>query len=210
MAHLYLFCTCLLLFFTSFGANAQRNDELSFYRYFYGVNYQMLNVNDINAGTDLDMQVDDTAHAIGLYFKGEPWSFVQYSVGIDVMRISDDNPFTQEVENNLTGNVSNRQSNVLGKALYGEFGLKHDFTSTKNLTLGILGGYRYNSVSRSIFRCSSCEEQKLNSFESSFYAKSFVEYQFTRHVHLQLYYNYYFNDTGFSDGVGLQVSFHAQ
>lgn len=192
-----------------FIPGAKAND-LNFYRYFYGVNYQNLTVHDVNAGSDLAMQVDDRANALGLYFKGEPWSFVQFAMGFDFVKIGDDNPFTQQVKNDVTGSISNRQSDVTGKSIYGEIGLKYDTLPNQNLTFGALGGFRYNSISRSIFRCSSCQEQQLDSFESSLYIKPFIELQMTKNTHVQVYYNYYFNDTGFSDGVGIQISFFAQ
>lgn len=182
-------------------------ENVNFYNYSYGVSYQALSVNDIYEGTELDMQVDDFAHAIGIYYKGEPRSFYQFAIGIDYVYIKDDNPFTEEVKNSITGNKLSRESDVTGTAIYGELGLILKDYLVENLTIGLLGGYRYNNISRSIFRCSSCEEQELDNFKSASYLKPFIEYQFTRRIHVQLGYSHYLNDEGFDSSIGLHISF---
>ncbi|ALO44043.1 hypothetical protein [Pseudoalteromonas phenolica] len=182
-------------------------ENVNFYNYSYGVSYQTLSVNDINEGTELDMQVDDMAHSIGIYYKGEPRSFYQFAIGLDYVYIEDDNPFSEEVKNAITGEVESRESDVTGTSIYGELGLISKDHLVENFTIGALAGYRYNNISRSIFRCSSCEEQELDNFKSSGYIKPFIEYQFTRRIHVQLSYSHYFNDEGFENSIGLHISF---
>ena len=199
------FLMVLILLFSPLGLT----ESVNFYNYSYGISYQALSVNDINEGTELDMQVDDLAHAIGIYYKGEPQSFYQFAIGIDYVYIEDNNPFNEAVKNAITGDILTRESDVTGTSLYGEIGVIFKEQLVENLTFGILGGYRYNNISRSIFRCSRCEEEVLDNFKSSSYLKSFVEYQFTKRIHVQLGYNHYFNDAGFENSVGIQISFIA-
>ena len=77
-----LFAGALLL------SGVSKAENVNFYNYSYGVSYQALSVNDINQGTELDMQVDDLAHAIGIYYKGEPRSFYQFAIGICLLYTS--------------------------------------------------------------------------------------------------------------------------
>lgn len=196
-----LFAGALLL------SGVSKAENVNFYNYSYGVSYQALSVNDINQGTELDMQVDDIAHSIGIYYKGEPRSFYQFAIGLDYVYIEDDNPFSEDVKNAVTGEKLSRESSVTGTSIYGELGLILKDHLVENLTIGVLGGYRYNNISRSIFRCSSCEEQELDNFKSSSYIKPFIEYQITKRIHVQLGYSHYLNDEGFDSSIGLHISF---
>lgn len=185
--------------------------EIDFHNNFYGLNYQRLDVNDINEGEDLDMHVGDIAHAIGLYFKSVPHQYIQLEVGVDGVYIRDDSPFTETVNNNRGEGTSSKRSNVLGYALYIEGGLTFPlspFQRFEAIRYGVMLGYRYNDIDRTIFRCEGCQYQALDSFKSSAYLKPFIEYHYSTYLHGQFYFSHYFNDAGFSNGVGVQISFY--
>ncbi len=201
------FAFVLVVLFCIFFSPAAES-ELDFYNHFYGLNYQRLDVNDINEGEDLDMQVGDIAHAIGLYFKSVPHQTMQLEVGVDGVYIRDDSPFTETVNNNRGEGTASKLSNVLGYALYFEGGLTFPLQHLEAMRFGVMLGYRYNDIDRTVFRCEGCLEQGLDSFKSSAYLKPFIEYHYSTYVHGQFYFTHYFDDTGFSNGVGLQISFY--
>lgn len=197
------------LAFTALAFNSSHSaaHDINFYDYSIGVSYQALSINDINQGTELDLQVDNLAHALGVYYKGEPKPYIQFAIGLEYVYIQDDNPFEEEITNSITGKTFSRESDVTGTGMFGEIGLISQGHFVENLTIGFLGGYRYNDISRSIIRCSNCEEQALDSFKSSPYLKPFIEYQFTSRIHAQLSYSHFTEDEGFENAISLQVSF---
>jgi len=188
------------------AANANAKSDINFYDYSIGVSYQNLATSDYRTATDGPLIEGGNAHAIGLYYKGEPLPYIQFATGLDYMYMDDTAPFVQTVKNEFTGQVSNKESSISGFGMYAEAGLKFSPASLDRLSFGILGGYRYNNIERSVFRCDSCESQELNDFESSMYAKGFIEYQLTQDVHIQLNYSNYFADNGFDNGLGIHIS----
>lgn len=189
-----------------FAANVNAKSEINFYDYSIGVSYQNLTASDYRATSDGPLINAGNAHAIGLYYKGEPHPYLQFATGLDYMYMDDTSPFTQTVKNELTGQVSNKESSITGFAMYAEAGFKFTPDSIDRLSIGVLGGYRYNNIERSVFRCDSCESQELSDFESSMYAKGFIEYQLTQDVHIQLNYSTFFADNGFDNGLGIHIS----
>lgn len=200
------FLVLVVLFCIFFSPAAE--SEFDLYNNFYGVNYQRLEVNDINEGEDLDMHVGDIAHAIGFYFKSVPHRYLQLEAGVDGVYIRDDSPFTETVNNSRGAGTSSKRSNVLGFALYLEGGPTFPLQHIAAIRFGVMLGYRYNDIDRTVFRCEGCIEQNLESFKSSAYLKPFIEYHYSTYLHGQFYFTHYFDDSGFSNGLGFQVSFY--
>ncbi|WP_372765881.1 hypothetical protein [Pseudoalteromonas sp.] len=189
-----------------FSANSSAKSEINFYDYSIGVSYQNLTASDYRATTDGPLIYGGKAHAIGLYYKGEPHPYLQFATGLDYMYMEDTVPFVQMVKNEFTGQVSSKESTITGFAMYAETGLKFTPKTLDRLSIGILGGYRYNNIERSVFRCDTCENQELNDFESSMYAKGFIEYQLTQNIHIQFNYSNFFAENGFENAFGLHIS----
>lgn len=197
--------TSLILWLVS--AHASEKQNVNFYDYSIGVSYQYLTASDYQATNDSVTIDGGNAHAIGLYYKGEPHRYLQFATGMDYMYMEDTSPFTQSVKNEFTGQISSKESSITGFAMYAEAGFKFAPQTVERMSFGVLAGYRYNNIERAVFNCDSCESQTLDDFESSLYAKAFFEYQLTQNVHIQLNYSNFFADKGFDNAIGLHISF---
>lgn len=183
-------------------------EDIHFFDYSFGVSYQYLSIKDIPTIQSNQERISGgNGHAIGLYYKGEPFEYMQFTTGIDYMMVDDATPFNQTVENEFTGDVSVRKSDVSGFGMYAEAGLLYTPNQLEIVSFGLLGGYRYNNIERGILRCENCDSEELKDFDSSLYGKAFVEFQLTTDVHIQLNYTHFMADTGFDNSVGIQVSF---
>lgn len=176
----------------------------------YGVNYQLLQVDN---KTKTEIQVGDLAHALGLYYSYMPYKYSghkykswQSTLGGDLVYIRDNSSFTQAVTGN-NNNISNKSSNVLGYSVYLETGLSMRIKSVKSLQAGLMVGYKYNDINRTIFKCSDCNEESLDAFSHSSYLKPFVAFKISNVIKGKLYFSYYFQSSGFTNGLGLQISF---
>ena len=203
MKYLYVLTGVLMTFASAFI----QAEDINFYDYSLGINYQYLSVKDYRVGDATNNLGSGSGHAIGLFYKGEPYDYILFSTGIDYMTVEDSAPFVQTVKNEITGDVSVRKSDVSGFGLYAEGGLMYKPKQIDRLSFGLLGGYRYNNIERAIFQCDACQTEELKDFDSSLYGKAFVEFQLTQDVHLQLNYTHFISDTGFDNSVGIQVSF---
>jgi hypothetical protein len=177
----------------------------------YGVNYQLMEVDD---NTKAAMQVSSKAHALGLYFTYTPYKYSrtvfkhwQSSMGADLVYIKDESPFNQSVVEENGNGVSNKESKVLGYSAYLETGLSFYISEAKSTKVGLLVGYKYNDIVRTIFKCSDCRTQELASFNHSAYLKPFISFTFLHNIDAQVYFTHYLSDSGFKHGVGLQVNF---
>ena len=176
----------------------------------YGVNYQLLQVDN---KAQEKIQVGNLAHALGLYYSYTPYKYTgniyknwQSTLGGDAVYLKDKSPFTQTVTENNNG-TSNKSSKVLGYSVYLETGLSMYFKSLNSLQAGLIIGYRYNNINRTIFKCSDCNQESLDVFSHSVYLKPFVAFNISSSIQGKLYLNYYFQNSGFTNGLGLQVSF---
>lgn len=183
-------------------------DDINFFDYSVGVNYQYLKVKPFSE-LDVASESDGFGHAIGFYYKGELYEYLHFATGIDYVSVEDDSPFTQTVKNELTGEISIKTSKVTGFAAYVEGGFMYKPNFQPRFSTGILAGYRHNSLDRSIFQCDECPTEELADFDSSMYGKVFVEYQLTENVHIQINYSHFLAETGFDNSIGVHVSFLA-
>lgn len=177
----------------------------------YGVNYQLMQVDD---NTKTEMQVSSSAHALGLYFIYTPYEYSrtvfkhwQSTMGADLVYIKDESPFNQLVAEENGNGVSNKESKVLGYSAYLETGLSFYISEAKSTKVGLMVGYKYNDIVRTIFKCSDCRMQDLRSFNHSAYLKPFISFTFLHNIDAQVYFTHYLSDSGFKHGVGLQVNF---
>lgn len=193
---------CFILLALNMHAHAQ---DLHFYRYSMGISYQYLNVE--HQATDYYESRSTNGHAIGIYYKGTPYQYLQMAAGLDYMFIDDNAPFKQTVKNRITGEVTERTSDITGLGAYFELGFKYTLAPKSPFTLGMLGGYRYNDIERTVALCDKCDEQALTQFDNSVYAKAFIEYQITDKIDVQLSYTNYFKEDGLSDSIGVSMSF---
>jgi hypothetical protein len=177
----------------------------------YGVNYQLMQVDD---NTKTEMQVSSSAHALGLYFIYTPYEYSrtvfkhwQSTMGADLVYIKDESPFNQLVAEENGNGVSNKESKVLGYSAYLETGLSFYISEAKSTKVGLMVGYKYNDIVRTIFKCRDCRMQDLRSFNHSAYLKPFISFTFLHNIDAQVYFTHYLSDSGFKHGVGLQVNF---
>lgn len=177
----------------------------------FGVNYQLMQVDD---NTKTEMQVGNMAHALGIYFTYTPYKYSrtvykhwQSTMGADLVYISDQSPFNQLVTGGKSNNVSNKESKVMGYSAYLETGLSFYISGAKSTKLGLMVGYKYNDIVRTILKCSDCQVQDLYSFNHATYLKPFISFTFLHNVDAKLYLTYYFGDSGFRHGLGLQIDF---
>ena len=68
-------------------------------------------------------------------------------------------------------------------------------------------GYKYNNIDRRVFKCGDCTKENLNSFSHSIYLKPFISFNISNGIYGQLYLTHYFENSGFKQGLGLQVTF---
>lgn len=181
------------------------NQDINFFKYSVGTSYQYLNASIDN--TELSQDLTMSGHALGLYYKAEPYQYIQFSTGIDYVVIDNDDEFSQTVKNSLTGEISTKESTTYGYSAYFETGLNYQLPQTNRFKIGMLAGYRYNDIDQVILRCESCERKAQEQFESAPYAKAYLQYQLFDEVHLQLNMSSFFSDSGFDNSVGLQISF---
>jgi len=177
----------------------------------YGVNYQVLQVDD---NTKDEMQVGSVAHALGLYFTYTPYKYSRSiyknwhsTLGADLVYISDESPFSQSVTGGSGNGVSTKESKVMGYSAYLETGLSFYIKGLNSSKAGLIIGYKYNNIDRTIFKCSDCNKQDLHSFSHSVYLKPFFSFSFLHNIDGQLYLTHYFGNSGFKHGLGLQITF---
>jgi len=177
----------------------------------FGVNYQLLQV---DKNTKTEMQVGDFAHGLGLYFTYTPYKYTDFiykhwqsTIGGDFVYISDESPFSQSVTEKNKSDVSNKSSKVLGYSVYLETGSSAYIKGFDSLMAGLMFGYKYNNIDRTIFKCSDCHKEDLNSFSHSMYLKPFIVFNISNGLHGQLYLSHYFGRSGFKHGLGLQITF---
>ncbi|NRB38210.1 MAG: hypothetical protein HRU20_07035 [Pseudomonadales bacterium] len=108
-----------------------------------------------------------------------------------------------------TGAITMKSSDVMGYSFYFEAGPRISLYREAGIWLGSALGYRYSEVYRTVFKCNECKKQTLDGFNRSFYIRSFIEYRFSNIIRGQLYFSYYFEQTGFSQSLGIQFSFFA-
>ncbi len=194
-----------LIFSVSLSYAAPNN----FYKFHYGFNLETNQVDDLHEGTILDPKIGSKAYLAGLYIKGEPYQFFQFEAGVDYIYIKDSQPFTQDARSQITNEVKARKSIVNGKSIHLSLGPKFDIPIADNITVGVLAGFRWTDLSRSIFICGTCDNQSIDNFKNNYYAMPFIEYQFTRHNSVTLFYSHYFERGGFESGVGIKFTFYA-
>lgn len=177
----------------------------------YGVNYQLLQV---DKNTQTEMQVDNVAHALGLYFTYTPYKYTDFiykhwqsTIGGDFVYISDKSPFSQSVAENNSSHVSNKSSKVMGYSVYLETGFSLNIKKINSLKAGFILGYKHNNIDRRIFKCGDCHKEDLNSFSNSIYLKPFISFNISNGIYGQLYLTHYFESSGFKQGLGLQITF---
>ncbi len=180
-------------------------EYLKEYRHLYGVQVQAINLDVAEADKSDTLYFDDTALALGVFYKNKLNSYSQLSVGIDYVYIDDLAPFSQTVENTITGQESDRSSELSGMSVYSELGLHYAFKRNTALVWGLALGYRYNDLKRRIVNCKTCDSQDSDFIENDFYVKPSVEYRFNEYVAVQLSYSQFIGDKGFSNGIALQV-----
>jgi len=202
------FYTCLkaILFISFISSNAFAKN-ISTYQSHWGINTGYFLLENIPKGTNNEVLVEDEAPGLGFFYTGEITHNTQVTAGIDLVFIKDNQPFSSKVKNSVTGSVSNKESTILGKSLYLEYGIQYPFLKQNELVLGISGGFRYNNVDREIIRCDNCQKQDLDSFESSAYIKPYIGYHFTEHLSFRFTYSNYLNKNGFSDSIGIEFMF---
>lgn len=197
MKHKFIFPLILLCFCTS-----AIGYEKHVYKYSVGVSSQLLQVsNELTA-----LGVDDPGYAFGLFYKAKPNHFWQLAIGADYVMFNDSAPQYQIVEDKLSGDITSISSDISGYALYAEAGIHHRM---KDWTVGAAFGYRQNNIGRVFIACSGCVDSDIDEIKSAFYAKPYVEYQFTRQVYVQIGYSLFESNKGIENSLGFQVSFYA-
>jgi hypothetical protein len=196
--------TALVCIFTTY-TKAHAND-IDFYKYHVGIKTSYLNVNNQTNKPEQSLLLEDFGVSVGAFYSGQYNSFISLATGIDFVYINDKLPFSEAVRNNFTGQLSRKESSIYGKSIYVEGGIFYPFLYQNRLNIGILGGYKYNDITRTIFRCQQCEEQELYQFQNSTYIKPFIKYKFTSRFSLQIAYSHYFNEMGFNNSVDLQMT----
>ncbi|KAF7764117.1 hypothetical protein PCIT_b0024 [Pseudoalteromonas citrea] len=191
----------MLITYTKVHAN-----DLDFYKYHIGVKTSYLNVNNQTNKPEQNLLLEDYGASLGAFYSGQYNSYMSFAVGIDFIYIEDKLPFSESVRNEFTGELSSKESSIFGKAIYAEGGIFYPFLYQNQLQIGLLGGYRYNDLTRTIFRCEQCQEQELYQFENSTYVKPFIKYKFSARFSLQIAYSHYFNEMGFDNSIDLQVT----
>ena len=188
-----------------FQTHVKAND-FDFYKYHMGVKTSYLSVNNQTSKPEQNLLLEDFGMSLGLFYTGQLSAYGLFTLGIDFIYIEDKMPFSESVRNEFTGKLSEKESSIFGKSIYLEAGLFQAFTYHNQLQIGVLGGYRYNDLSRTILRCSQCEEQELYQFENSAYVKPFIKFKFTPSMSVQIAYSHYFNDMGFNDSIDFQFT----
>ncbi len=177
----------------------------------FGINYQLMEVDE---ETKTEMQVGSAAHALGLYFTFKPFKYSrtlyrhwQTTIGADLVYIKDESPFKQLVKEDNDSSVSSKESKVLGYSAYLETGISFYINGVNSPKIGLMLGYKYNDITRTIFKCSDCNTQDLYRFEHAAYLKPFITFKFFHNLDGQFYLTHYFGDSGFRNGLGLQINF---
>ncbi len=172
----------------------------------YGISASYFSVYDPYKATEQDMQINSYGNALGFFYHGTVTEQTLFGFGLDFVVIKDNAPFSQTVKNTITGEVSDKKSDITGSSAYIEFGAQYAFFAKQALRIGLFSGYRYNNISRTITRCNTCQEQLLPAFKSSFYLKPFINYQFNEYLAIKLTYSHYFTKSGFSDSISIDIS----
>lgn len=177
----------------------------------YGVNYQ---VSQIDKKIQKEMEVDNIGHALGIYFNYTPYKYTdllyknwQSTLGADFIYIKDNSPFSQSVTEKNKNSTSTKSSKVMGYSIYLETGFSFNIKRFNSISLGLMVGYKYHDINRTIFKCADCYEQDLSEFSHSIYLKPFVTFKVLSSLNGKLYFFYDFQESGFSNGLGLQVRF---
>ncbi len=182
-------------------------EYLKEYRHLYGAQVQQISLEVAKENSNDNLYFDDTALSLGVFYKNKINKYSQITVGIDYVYIDDLVPFSQTVENTITGQESERSSELSGMSVFSEWGLHYAFKRNTRLVWGLAVGYRYNDLKRRIVNCKTCDSQDSDFIENDFYIKPSIEYRFNEYMSLQLSYSQSMGDKGFSNGVGLHLIF---
>ncbi len=79
--------------------------------------------------------------------------------------------------------TSNKSSTVMGYSVYLETGLSTYIKGFNSLKAGLMLGYKYNDIFRTIFKCSDCNKEDLNSFSDSIYLKPFLGFNISNGIY---------------------------
>ncbi|MBQ4860606.1 hypothetical protein J8L98_02715 [Pseudoalteromonas sp. MMG013] len=199
------FSITIFILLLAHSVKTQAND-LDFYKYHIGLKTSYLSVNNKTNNPEQSLLLEDFGVSLGAFYSGQYESFGLFSAGIDFIYIEDKLPFSESVRNEFTGELSEKESSIFGKAIYVEAGVFTSFLYQNALQFGVLGGYQYTDLTRTILRCEQCTEQDLYQFENSTYVKPFIKYKFTARLSVQFAYSHYFNDMGFDDAISLQIT----
>ena len=172
------------------------------------MNYQYLLVDSDDPQVQREGITADNGHALGLYMNGHIEWNLHYSIGADFVYVPDATPFVQTVKDKSSGAVSQQSSDITGYSVYAEAGPKFYLHSDERVIFGAMLGYKFNDIERSVFRCDGCDYQSLDSFKSSAYIRPMLEYHVSRDIQLEFYVTHYFEDSGFSQGIGFKVRFY--
>ncbi|ROR94938.1 hypothetical protein EDC56_3753 [Sinobacterium caligoides] len=148
--------------------------------------------------------VDDTGYLVGAAYTGY-FSFLRYSAGGALIILDDKAEFTQRVENVFGGDERDEDSSIDAGMLFAEIGSQYAFGNNDRATVGMMAGYSYFDVERSISLCQDCREDDIE-VESSFYLKPFVAYRFTDSFLVRLEYTNYQEEQSFENAITLNFS----
>ncbi|MFI2812976.1 MULTISPECIES: hypothetical protein [Microbulbifer] len=136
--------------------------------------------------------IADSGFGIGASYAGRKGMF-NFSVGGSIFFIDDEDEFSQDVENIVTGDQRTQDSSIDAGSLYIDGGLVHSFSD--RFEAGVNVGYRYFDIDRTITSCTDCYSEDI-SIESDSYIKPFARFLFTDRVLGSLAYYSYNGDKG--------------
>lgn len=184
----------LLLITSELRAEDQNIDQKSRYEIsgFTGAIY-------IDEKLALEEGIDDVGYLIGASFTGYK-SFLRYSAGIAFIILGDNDRFTQTTESVFGSSVSDEDSSIDAGTIYLELGSQYSFGAAKKANVGLMFGYSYFDIDRTISNCRDCYSENID-LNSSTYFRPFITYQLTDKMILGLDYASYLRDQSFDDSI---------